>query len=249
MARITQYLLDGEFSEAADGKRARYVHQVSELGGSAPSRLPAAVFAPGIPRRGDAHPSESGLTVERVTARATSDPEIALVTVDYASRGADSDTPGNEGLTITVRGDLITEETIKNVDGDLMQTTYVGIGSIAFQTHRVEVQRPSFSLVFSRIEDDSALALAYRYAGKVNSGSFQGAGEDRWLCTLESDSQEDGRHRVRYTFTYNNQGWQARLTAAVNGLIPLDASLQNGGIRIEQVYERENFNVFGLPAA
>lgn len=244
MARATPDRLTGEFRRSTDGDSARRVFQVSELTGAAGARLAQAVDTSAIPRIGSVHPYVAGLSVTRVTARATSDPSIAIVDVDYAQIGAAA--AGGTATDIAIQSDFISEVTVRDINGVLMRTAYAVSGGFQVQTHRVSVERPTFSLVFSRIEAAVPLAKVLAFSGKVNAGRFQGQPADTFLCRIGSN-QTNGGHRVSYTFTHNAKGWQADLTHQVDGVIPTNVSPINGE-STAQVYERADFGRLALPS-
>ncbi len=257
MARVIADMIDGDVRLDGGGATVRRIFHVRELGGAASGRLLAAAQASGIPRVGDAHPILGGtVRVSEVNARATGDPAMAMVEVVYAPPSTVIGRDG-QGVEVQIVSDLITEETIYDVNGVLMATSYTvklqlssfpgSWGSLTTQqVHRVEVQRPTFALVFSRIEPRAPRQLAALYAGTVNQGRFQGEDVDKWLCNVESSQESASAHRVRYSFTLNRRGWQAVITHQSNGIIPTNVSSTNG-VRTEQVYERRDFNALGLP--
>jgi hypothetical protein len=257
--RVIPDIVEGEFRLADTGPTARRVFLVTELAGASFARLASAAQAGGLPRVGEAHPVRGDMRVLDVTARAEGgDPGRALVDVQYGTPSTSGGGVGTGGVEISLQSDLITEETITDIEGNFIRTSYsfsVTLSSLpggsqrstSIKTHRVEVQRPTFSLIFQRQESRAPLALAQQFAGTVNTGMFQGLQRDRWLLNIESSQDGDGRHLVRYAFTLNRNGWQARVTHQENGLIPDDIS-QTTGRRIYQVYPRANFNRLGLPA-
>ena len=150
---------------------------------------------------------------------------------------------------------MYTEETITDVSGQRIETTFFSTGgsggsfssTVQVQAHRIEVQRPTFTVQYSRTETAPPLDLSLAYSGKVNSGYFLKQGADRWLCNVESSQNSANEHRVRYSFTLNRGGWQALIAHNSAGIIPATATTNNG-IRSAQVYERVNFAALRLPA-
>jgi len=263
--RVQADIVDGEVLRTREGTRARRVFRVTELTGPGEQRLSLAASAPGVPQVGTAHRHEPGIFVSELRARfAGADPSIALVDVTYAPPdGAAASGAGTGGWLVEIQSDLLTEETVRDVQGRLMGTAYSqrlqltsggGIGGAAPTfgsvtsrfTHRVEVQRPTWSLVFSRDLGAFPLAQARAFAGKVNAGTFQREPVDTWLCAVSSAQQPSGAHRVRFTFTFNASGWQPELTHREAGVIPADVRFGNGLNRV-QVYARADFNALGLP--
>ena len=126
MARVIADLLDGEFRLSRDGDTARRVFHVAELSGAAEGRLHAATQAAGIPRVGDTHPAHPGLSVLDVAARPGGDPTMALVDVQY---GIPSGLAGGAGglgdVDVSIQSDLVTRETIRDINGNFIRTAYV----------------------------------------------------------------------------------------------------------------------------
>lgn len=265
--RVIADTLGGEVRLAASGDQVRRLFQVHELTGAPPTRLAAAARAPGVPRLGDAHPALPAVVVNDVRASATSDPSIAQVEVTYAVPTASAAGAGRDAVEIAVQSDLITEETVRDLAGNLILTSYTStirlsgttgtgfvpttpgvVGTLTDrQVHRVEVQRPTFSVSYARLERRAPLARAFSFAGTVNTRGFLGRDADQWLCNVESTQEADRRHRVRYTFVFNPNGWQARVTHTANGVIPNDVRTFNGE-GVYQVYPRRDFRTLGLPA-
>jgi len=262
MSRVIADILEGQFQSSVKGDSARRVFQVSELGGAAAGRLVQAGLASGIPQKGEAHPARAGIQVLDVTARATNDPTIALVDVNYGVPDADDAARTSGQADVQVTTSLITETTTRDILGNFLRTTWtVRIYSTdagdpegtrrvqnATQTgaiHTVEVQVPSYSVRFTRWETRAALAQARIYSGTTNSSAFLDAGQDYWLCSVSSTQQAPNEHRVTYEFTYNRRTWKSIITHEVDGVIPED--LTADGISVQQVYPRANFNRLQLP--
>jgi len=253
MARVTADLIDGEVRRSALGDSVRRLFQVRELAGAPAARLVAATTASGVPRVGDPHPALPAVLVSDVRAAASRDPTIAIVEVSYAVPSGVASAGGGE-VDIAIVSDLITEETITDVDGRTISTSYFstsasgGTNTSTFttQVHRIEVQRPTFAVVFSRVESRPPLSKARAYAGTVNASAYLDEPTDRWLCNIESSQESASAHRVRYSFTLNPKGWQAQVVHVNDGLVPADVKAVNG-IEDVQVYVRTNFAALRLP--
>lgn len=247
-------MIDGEVRLSSQGNSVRRLYQVRELTGAAAQRLHQAAIASGIPRVGESHPSLPGVQVTDVRASATTDPAFATVEVTYGVPGA-SATGATEAAEVSIVADLYTEETVEDVNGNRIETTFFSTTaaganfstSVETQAHRIEVQRPTISVQFSRIEAAPPLDIARTYAGRVNAGTFLNEARDKWLCNIDSSQVSATQHRVRYTFTLNQGGWQAKITHNTAGIIPATASVVNG-IRTAQVYERASFAALRLPS-
>lgn len=259
MARIiAPDVLQGDVRLSVQGDEVRRVFLVGELRGAAFSKLIDAAEAPGVPRKAQPHPTRAGLSVIDVTARPhDDDPELALVEVYYANPASSAGGGDSGGVRVSVGSDLLTEITIHDVNGRLMSTQYRFVTQISSFTggtsqsslnnvHRVEVQRPTFSLRFTRRESANARDLARRYSGTTNLGQFQGEPTDRYLCNVESTQVSDGQHDVTYSFLHNPKGWQSIVYTRRDGAVPVDVTPGNG-VAVYQVYRRESFGAFGLP--
>ena len=182
---------------------------------------------------------------------------MATVEVTYGVPQASVYRSTGGAADVSIVADLYTEETITDVNGNRIETTYflAPVPAVADrfrpvsqrQAHRIEVQRPTFSVQFSRIERAPPLSAARYYSGRVNSTTFLSEPRDRWLCNVDSSQESDNAHRVRYTFTLNATGWQATIVHSTSGLIPTDVTGANG-IQTAQVYNRANFGALRLPA-
>jgi len=254
MARVIPDLIDGEVRLSTQGDSVRRLFKVEELSGAAAGRLAQAVRASGIPTIGAAHPALPGVRATDVRASATNDPRVAIVEVTYAIPSTSSSATTG-GTSVSIVADLYTEETTSDINGNRIVTTFFSTSSSGFgsfsssvstQAHRIEVQRPTFSVQYSRTEGAAPLNLARFYAGRVNSGAFLGEAADRWLCNIDSSQESANSHRVRYTFTLNQSGWQAVIEHNSAGIIPASANAVNG-IQTAQVYRRANFSALRLP--
>lgn len=265
MARVNGELRDGELRLSRDGNSARRVFQVSELTGAASHRMYLATQASGIPRVGDAHPALTTLRCSDVTARPTSDPAWATVDAIYSiPSGIAGGADGLGSITTSLQSDLITQETTFDANGQTIVTAYTFVTSGGTEivagtirpaaatvstirrVHRVEVQRPTFSISFERVENVLPLSVARTYSGTVNAGTFQGETSAKWLCNVEATQAGGGLFRVRYLFTLNRDTWRARVTHSSGGEIPDDVTTANG-VATYDVYPLRNFNGLGLP--
>lgn len=260
MSRVSDDLIDGEARLSSDGDTIRRVLQVTELSGPPSARLVNAVLASGVPRVGDPHPVRPTARVVDVTARPGGDSSVALVDVTY--RTAVAGAAGAYGSwQVDLVQSFVTEVTTTNINGTPLRTTYSfptttydagttqarTVTSSSTRRHRVEVQRPTVTLRFTREQASLPLAFAKRFYGHVNGDAFQGEPSDRWLCSIASAGQGNGLVRVTYEFAYNASGWQPQLTFTDGGVIP-DGVTKTNGIETELVYPRASFAQLGLPA-
>lgn len=209
-----------------------------------------------IPLIGAPHPRRSDITCqERAVEVDGNDPNRILVRCEYRPPDATSAGAVVGDVTRELRTELITEEVTEDLDGNAMITKYVsklasGLGGsivqITEQRHRVAVQRPSFSLVWHRIESVLPEAAAFEFSGTTNAQPYRNRPADTWLMNISATEDNSSRFRVSYTATYNSSGWQAIIRHNQNGLVPDDATFKNG-IEERQVYPRTNFSKLGLP--
>lgn len=254
MATTRLDLIGGEYRIAGRGRELRRLGVVSGLTGTAAARFAEAERASGMPRLGDRHPSLPDLSVVdiKISPPRADDTGRMEVEITYADVQGSGDAVGD--VTVSVRSELLTEETIRDINGDLIGTRYsVNINNPTFTLNtvqeivqRVEVQRPTFALDFTRIETRSGLEAALKLSGSVNRGTFQRQPSHTWLCAVDSDQLDATRHRVRYAFTYNAKTWRAEIKHTSGGLIPTDVTVVNG-ISFVDVYPLVDFGGLGLP--
>lgn len=250
---VVPHTIGGDAEEGPDGKRQTAVFLVHGLE-TAPSRyLWQALDSSGVPRYSDPHPTEPGLFVYRKRARVGGTGDKYDLRIDVKYGPASLLTAG--GATVgrvrrSLRSDLVTEETTRDVFGNLMQTRYVtalsfGLGgssiTIEDRVHQISVQRAAVSVVTQQVEPEFPVEFSIRYGGTVNASTYRGRGQDQWLLNISADDRDDDMYDVTYTVTLLKTGWQATIYHTENGIIPLNTRLGNG-IEIKQVYERVNFS-------
>ena len=256
MASTFPYTISqSEYQRTEQVEEAVLVFTVKDLTGSPAGRAPDATMAPGVPRWMAAHPTKPNLrAVGFRSVPVENQPSTFNVIVRYrVPRAAESGI--GAAPTINVSTTTISEEVVRDINGDLMQLKYVsrvaaGVGgssvSVTTQTHRVQVQRPTFTVQFSRTEGSNAFATALEYSGTVNLRTWQGQPRASWLMNIASSDNGDGTHRFTYSAVYNPTTWQAEIRVAVNGRLPETATVGNG-IEFRDVYDLADFGPLGLP--
>lgn len=248
--------LGGAGREDGTGRRITHIYRASDIGVPADQVHVAVMNERRIPQMGAQLRADPRLFVISRDLQAGKDPNDMLVRVEYG-------VPSNEGasaqvgdVTRDVRGDIITETTTTDINGVKMRTDYIsglssggGGFSISISTiiHEVEVQRPTYTLIWRRIEEDWVYPRVDDIAGHVNAAPWLGQAADRWLLNVRSSEQQKGRHSVEYSASFNKSGWQATVVHNENGRIPLDADKSNG-IQEYQVYPRFDARKLRLPA-
>jgi len=247
-------VIGGSAREDGSGLRITRLFRVAGIRTAADNFLAVPLSLSQIPQIGEQHPRRPDLVVlDRDVSMSIPDPNAVLVTVNYGPPDALSGGGRVGDVTRSLRAELITEETTTDVDGQKMITRYVNRATLISTTfsvttlvHRVQVQRPSFSLVWERIEGGLPTSRAFAASGKVNARTWQGKPADTWLMAISSTQDHANRFRTSYTATYLEQGWQAVLNHTEGGLIPIDVDKRNG-VHQYQVYERYDFARLGLP--
>lgn len=256
MTTVDPYVVAGsEYSRDESREEAVLTFTVSGMAGNPASRPVDAAASSGIPRWNAPHPTKPNLRV--VSYRSTpvaGQPGTFNVVVRYrVPTSSAGDVAGD--ATISVSTQSISEETVHDINGNLMVLQYIsrivtGIGgssvSRTTQVHRIQVQRPTFAVSFSRRETVNAFATALRFSGRVNLRTWQGQPRASWLMNVSSSDNGDGTHRFTYTAVHNPKTWRAEIRVSVNGRLPDTATVGNG-IEFRDVYELADFSQLALP--
>lgn len=257
MALYPYTIVGSSYSRTESGEEATLTFKVSELTGTPAGRMIEAVETNGIPRQLARHPTRASLVATEFRATPEADqPNTALVTVRYKSEGLLSDQSELGRVTVSMSTEVIAEETTTDINGDQIRTSYVsraviGAGgssiSTTRQTHRVSVERVTFAVQFTRVEDQIAFSKATQFAGKVNSLPWQGKPAKHWLIRISSTpTDRDDRFAVRYDAVFNPQSWRATITHVESGLTPSGLTVTNG-TTVYDVYESIDYNQLQLP--
>ena len=185
---------------------------------SADAALYEILSNPNVPVRGDPHPFVPGIKVlERDAEPVSDDPGRIIVKLRYGVPQ-----PGDpvSGVTTVRTGSGATSEQV-NVDLDgqpiltqLQVDTPLPDGSgtttrVDEQVHNVDVERPTTSVEFERVETANPTPQSVRYVGRVNAVTWYGGAAGTWLCTGIQGNSDDGgaTYKVTYSFQYNPNGW------------------------------------------
>ena len=251
MATVIADITEGTIRRDTNGWSATRVFDVESTGGSPIEKPYNAILAIESAQNvvyGSPHPIIPGISVISLIAEHVDrDPDIYRVTVEYgneatAGGGAGSDELGAE--TFSVSAQTISEETIYDARGVVLQTRYVdrtitsvpansapGLAAVSnpdiiteekTQTHRVAVERPTFALTFTRIEPRDAFDAARLFNARVNSAPFLGLPSKTVLMNISSDEIDNGRHRVTYEAIYNPRTWMVEIRTSIDGRVPED---------------------------
>ena len=230
-------------TETEGGWQSTRVFDVTGLSGNAAAQLYRAAIRNAVPQIGETHPSVPGIVVTRRQATPLGADGVR-VTCTYGQPSGD--TPG-QPAEVSLSADVIQDDTITDVNGDTIQTNYATASISAVQrVHRVDFERPSTTVAFRRLLSGVPKNQARDFVGKVNSREWSGFPAKTWLCRSISSSQDaPDRHRVTYEFTYKADTWQAEVSTDVDGLIPVDAEIGNGILRVD-IYGGADFNALDV---
>jgi len=274
MATVISDITEGTISRDASGWTATRIFDVQDPGGSTIAKPYNAILAiessDGVVF-GSEHPVIPGIRVSSMSVEHVErDPDVYRVTVEYGNDSAASGAFGDElgAETFAVASETISEDTIYDARGQVLQTTYVArtvtsefdvFTETATQTHRVSVERPTFALLFTRIEPSDAFDTARLFSAHVNSVPFLALPAKTVLMRISSDEIDDGRHRVTYEAVYNPRTWMAEIRTSIDGRVPEDVGslrtsdgLPRGGFNTDQgvalrdVYPEADFSVLAL---
>jgi hypothetical protein len=246
-------IIEGSYRERDGEKTDERVFIVTGVFGAASSRKIIAATTSGIPRVGEPHPHDPAMSVVDVEARsAEQENSIFHVRVQYSTPTDGSTAVGEDGLgevTFELTSQSISEESIYDANGNVMQTRYNDvqrtfrevdpqgtIGSLAtessiqvietvtprIQTHRVAVERPTFGLRWTRIERTSGAAAAFVFSGRVNSTTFQGLAPKTIVMRISSSQADSDTWRVSYEGIYNPRSWMTEIRTNIDGRTPED---------------------------
>lgn len=254
----SELIVGSEYVRDEQGERVTITYSVPVTGGSPASKVILGAEASVVPRWDARHPSRPQLRARRFrSVPHENQPDRMFVVVQFVepSSSADANQEGNAGLRVSMSTETISEQTTTDIRGVQMRTTHVtsvagGLGGSSsvrtVTTHRVAIERPTFGLTFERTENLIAFSKAVDFAGKTNSLPWQGKPAKTWLMRISSSQLENGLHRVRHDAVFNPKTWRAEIIPNVNGIVPNDASLENG-IAFYDVYEGIDYNQIGLP--
>jgi hypothetical protein len=259
MATVILDIIEGSgLIETRDGLECERVFKVDTAEGDASGRLYAALRTSGVPQRGDAHPTIPGLRVDtRQASPESNDPEISVVRCQYRQLSQTD----IEGATpsISVGTVVASETTSRDANGAIVATTetkarldadgnVVGFDTLT-RPVQVAVQRPMMTYHVTRKENASPEAKAQQYVGRAGAFNRQPDSAPNWLCTRIEGSSTDGgvTYDVDYEFTYNREGWDAKIETFRHKDVLTSGELVADVLRI-QVYDVVSFSGLGLPA-
>jgi hypothetical protein len=121
-------IIEGSYRERDGEKTDERIFIVTGVFGAASSRKIIAATTSGIPRVGEPHPHDPSMSVVDVEARsAENENSIFQIRVQYSTPADGSTAVGEDGLgevTFELTSQSISEESIYDANGNVMQTRY-----------------------------------------------------------------------------------------------------------------------------
>lgn len=266
---VTEYLLTGhsvQDTDAGISLTVTYLVSEDELDSTATphTRLHSALSATGIPARGAAHPTISGIQVLSRSARPVSSGDQHVeVSVQYGEPQTDSDsalltTTGVVSFFSSVRQ----EQTNRDKDGNLMTLSWSGtvedVHPESFNTSAMtddklitaSVSRGSWGAkIVKRIADLATAETHYAtHHMTVNNAVWSGYPVRTWLLTnIEVSGTNTTDLRATYTFNYNKDTWDFEAVTRIAGKIPQNIDTPSGnGITQKEIYQQSSFASLGV---
>lgn len=228
---------------------------VSDVTGSAESRLYNALQSSGIPQFRDPHPIIPGIEVTDLQASPEGNDSASVkIRVTYAIPSIDDigeDGEGDQAPGVAVvSSTLIDEETHLDRNGDWIKVTWSGLGGFFTNYKSVSVQRPQSRVSLTRIETSMPKDIITNYLGTVNSVTWSGYPPNTWLCVaINAREESPGKFDVEYVFAYRRDDWRATVTVNIPQDViedfPPDVDTGNG-YGVFDVYPEMDFNALGL---
>lgn len=205
-AVVRDVIESSTISESRDGITATRVFIVSDVTGSAESRIVTALQDPNVPQYGETHPALPDLQVTDKTAQPI-DTDSFRVYVTYGQTdsldvvgGRETievgSTPGTRTTARDYRGLLLTKEVvIEEVDssGNITRKTETRVAEIEEEVGLV-------TYIVRRRETENPARAAMYYTNSV---------EGLWKCARIYGTSDDGgkTYSVTYELVYNPNGW------------------------------------------
>jgi len=220
MSRIEEadIILSEELQRSSTGAEVVRGFMVVDLISNGHARTSEALNTPGVPTRGQVHPSIPTINVSILRVE-LQDNQQALVIAEYKSlTTAEAEPDENAEPTMhigaTVQGGttsldfkgnqmLLDHSSTTNTldaEGKSYEKTLLKLPT---QSAEVEVQFPSITISTTRKENSHPLFKAKAYVGKINSRPIFAGNKHEWLCTgIDGDTDDGGK---TYTVTYSFQ--------------------------------------------
>ena len=231
---------------------------ISEISGNRPDIIPNAVFASGVPKVGDIHPTVEFQICTSITTEVIGAVEVA-VNVTYSSAEFAVDEEAQVHITIsgTVQS-VVTNEFFVSGEKQLMILEYEypadedpeGTAIAKKIVPTASKEQALIVVTLRRLESKTPLNKAAKFVDKTNSKTFLGTGKKTWLCTSINGVSSDGgkTYEVTYVFEYRREDWDVVLafTDKDTGLIPIDVEDQPEAKKKFQLQDTLDFGNLNL---
>lgn len=262
MADMNRNLPDGsQYIVTATHRSFVEHHKVSDVGGDGEEKIIRALEqASNLPLIGSQHPRRTGFFCEQIrVSPSTGDTDSFDIYVHWSTGSNNNRDPKEEQKGLFQFGASVhTVQTTDDHKGDKIEVTYTlkdkdGNEKKDTQNGVVDIDFPIVEFSLTRFEKDFSVRRAIMYAGKINSGSFQGCGKHTVRCvgvdtTLEQYN-EDGDLIVEasWRFQYHEHTWNPTVywRDPKTGEPPEDL-VDGKGKKQVQVYKDVDFNALKL---
>ena len=114
---------------------------------------------------------------------------------------------GSNNARPMARANTSSEETHRDIHGELMETEYSVAGATVSQFFTGEIERPRIIYEFTYTTTDFPQSEIDAYSGKINSVPWLGYGIHTIQCTNIFVDDNGTDFRVRFTFQFNPETW------------------------------------------
>ena len=230
--------------DSLDGIVAERAFTVQGLTGASDTILTQARTAPGIPSRGDAHPSLAGIICIEVSAAAVNE-SMAMVTCRY-EQSTPASYPEGGGQFVTVDSTSASETYYFDINDTRLSATYSGILGSFTHYPSATIDEALVTVTYRRYEQTSEAAiaqLALDYVERVNDLQWAGWAEKTWKVDDIQSRPHGERNQwreVQYVLTYNPRTWMFLSRVVRGGRVPED-STDGNGFRRQDVRQLADF--------
>ena len=252
MSAIIDLKQNARITVNKNGKRIDRTAIVSGLTGDINTLLESAINDGALPNYGDAYPTDSGITLNSITAEPKSGGDYLIRMSYFKEVGSET---GTTNATVTVSAATVSETTDVDAAGNRLETRFKDtLGTYNRQYFwTAEVQRPRFTINFSYTTATYPKTEIDTYYNRINSVIWNGYAVGTVLCSAINADNTGGEYKVRFSFAYNEDTWG--FTGGVKGYaLPLVAHATDPdsdltlatGVKDFDVYSSVDFTALGF---